>query len=142
AKDWKTSGGGWGKQGQGWNEASDQKSQSWGGNGQQSSWESGGSSGSQAAVAQPAPAPAARPAAPSGPSKPWVVVARLEKEGRCPTVIEEWARLQDEIWAGHRPLPQGWTRVWSRSRKEEYYARVADNFSTFDLNVVFGALPG
>jgi hypothetical protein len=56
-----------------------------------------------------------------------------------PTSIEEWEKNQQLIWPGHKALPEGWIRVWSRSEGREYYIRKEDGYSCFDLDDVFGS---
>jgi len=53
-----------------------------------------------------------------------------------PQNINEWGRLQKTIWAGHPKLKPGWIRIMSKTKQQEYYMRVADKQSTFDLNQV------
>jgi len=69
------------------------------------------------------------------PCDPWT---RLQQYG-FPTTTEQWAAAQDVIWEGHQPLPPGWIRCWSRSQAKEYYVRLIDNFSVFDLMAVIEA---
>merc|ERR1712087_282871 len=38
--------------------------------------------------------------------------------------LGEWADIQDDVWAGHSPLPPDWIRIWSRTRGTEYYLNV------------------
>jgi len=53
-----------------------------------------------------------------------------------PATINAWGLLQKTVWAGHPRLSAGWIRVWSRSQDCEYYLRLKDMKSTFDLNEV------
>eukprot|EP00747_Dinoflagellata_sp_TGD_P090368 gnl/TRDRNA2_/TRDRNA2_164679_c2_seq1.p1 gnl/TRDRNA2_/TRDRNA2_164679_c2~~gnl/TRDRNA2_/TRDRNA2_164679_c2_seq1.p1 ORF type:complete len:736 (+),score=121.26 gnl/TRDRNA2_/TRDRNA2_164679_c2_seq1:3-2210(+) len=50
-----------------------------------------------------------------------------------PASINAWGMLQNTIWAGHPKLKQGWIRVWSRSQDSEYYLRLKDMKTSFDL---------
>eukprot|EP00747_Dinoflagellata_sp_TGD_P052785 gnl/TRDRNA2_/TRDRNA2_148092_c0_seq1.p1 gnl/TRDRNA2_/TRDRNA2_148092_c0~~gnl/TRDRNA2_/TRDRNA2_148092_c0_seq1.p1 ORF type:complete len:126 (+),score=15.40 gnl/TRDRNA2_/TRDRNA2_148092_c0_seq1:140-517(+) len=49
-----------------------------------------------------------------------------------PQSIDDWLSVQDTVFVGHHPLPQGWMRCWSRSRQAEYYVRLEDMFTTFE----------
>jgi len=53
-----------------------------------------------------------------------------------PPTINQWGMLQGKIWAGHPKLAAGWIRVWSKSQDREYYVRLKDNQSSFDINEV------
>lgn len=71
-------------------------------------------------------------------SDPYAVLCQIG----FPQMIEEWAEVQDKVWAGHPPLPEGWTRCWSKSHHTEYYVRLADMHSTFDRKLVMAmAMP-
>ena len=60
-------------------------------------------------------------------SDPMAVLSSI----KWPENINEWGKLQPIIWRGHPKLPQGWIRVWSKTRGREYYLRLADKKSTF-----------
>merc|ERR1712151_113052 len=60
------------------------------------------------------------------------VLQKIEAIG-YPESIGEWCNIQEEIWGDAPPLRQGWIRIWSRSQKSEYYMRVEDQYSTFDV---------
>jgi len=77
------------------------------------------------------PAPRAARGRPSDPQK---VLSKMT----FPDSIEEWRQIQDTVWENHAPLPKGWIRIWSRSQKCEYYSRLSDNHSTFELDEVMG----
>jgi len=66
----------------------------------------------------------------SVPTKPMDVLRSLDK---WPVSIDDWKMLQTTIWAGHSPLPEGWIRVWSRSKDTEYYFRLKDGRTSFNL---------
>uniref|UniRef100_A0A7S1ATL4 Tudor domain-containing protein n=1 Tax=Noctiluca scintillans TaxID=2966 RepID=A0A7S1ATL4_NOCSC len=53
-----------------------------------------------------------------------------------PTTINQWGQLQKKIWFGHPKLQNGWIRCWSRSQDREYYLRLKDMKTTFELNEV------
>ncbi|CAJ1433835.1 unnamed protein product [Effrenium voratum] len=53
-----------------------------------------------------------------------------------PQCINDWGRLQKVIWAGHPKLKPGWIRVMSKSQKQEYYLRLSDKETTFDISNV------
>merc|ERR1712125_182433 len=48
-----------------------------------------------------------------------------------PNCIDEWGRLQREIWRGHPRLPRPWMRCWSRSQDKEYYLNTTTMHTTF-----------
>mmetsp|Transcript_14514 Transcript_14514/g.46506 ORF Transcript_14514/g.46506 Transcript_14514/m.46506 type:complete len:777 (+) Transcript_14514:1082-3412(+) len=90
--------------------------------------------------AETAPAPeqpAARRAAPppqaaGGKSDPRAVLKTIP----WPATINQWGTLQKTVWAGHPKLAAGWIRVWSRSQDSEYYLRLKDMKTTFELGDV------
>merc|ERR1712159_268770 len=48
--------------------------------------------------------------------------------------MEEWQRRQGEIFGHGLPkLPQGWIRVWSRSKQKVYFFNIESKASQFDL---------
>jgi len=53
-----------------------------------------------------------------------------------PATINAWGTLQKTVWAGHPKLTQGWIRVWSKSQDKEYFLRLKDMKTTFELNEV------
>lgn len=53
-----------------------------------------------------------------------------------PATINQWGMLQNTIWAGHPKLTKGWIRCWSRSQDSEYYLRLEDKSTTFNLSDV------
>merc|ERR1740121_1846187 len=53
-----------------------------------------------------------------------------------PDSINQWGLLQNKIWAGHPKLQRGWIRCWSRSQDSEYYLRLTDKLTTFQINDV------
>lgn len=53
-----------------------------------------------------------------------------------PATINQWGQLQKKIWAGHPKLQSGWIRCWSRSQDSEYYLRLSDKVTTFNINEV------
>eukprot|EP00929_Paragymnodinium_shiwhaense_P045524 TRINITY_DN23254_c0_g1_i1.p1 TRINITY_DN23254_c0_g1~~TRINITY_DN23254_c0_g1_i1.p1 ORF type:complete len:530 (+),score=85.63 TRINITY_DN23254_c0_g1_i1:73-1662(+) len=59
----------------------------------------------------------------------------LEKIG-FPTSIGGWCDIQHQVWRDAARLPLGWIRVWSKSEGTEYYMRVDDQETTFDIQEV------
>eukprot|EP00928_Gymnodinium_smaydae_P043708 TRINITY_DN29236_c1_g4_i1.p1 TRINITY_DN29236_c1_g4~~TRINITY_DN29236_c1_g4_i1.p1 ORF type:complete len:1008 (+),score=293.12 TRINITY_DN29236_c1_g4_i1:57-3080(+) len=57
----------------------------------------------------------------------------LRELGHWPMDTKAWIAVQDVVWAGHPRLKPGWIRVWSRSKDSEYYYRVEDGKTTFQL---------
>lgn len=53
-----------------------------------------------------------------------------------PASINAWGQLQKKVWAGHAPLAPGWIRVWSKSKDSEYYLRLKDMKTSFDIEDV------
>jgi len=53
-----------------------------------------------------------------------------------PATINAWGSLQKTVWAGHPKLISGWIRVWSKSQDKEYFLRLKDMKTTFELNEV------
>jgi len=53
-----------------------------------------------------------------------------------PATINAWGTLQKTVWAGHPKLTTGWIRVWSKSQDKEYFLRLKDMKTTFELNEV------
>merc|ERR1712151_390120 len=53
-----------------------------------------------------------------------------------PATINAWGMVQKQVWAGHPKLMQGWIRVWSKSQDNEYYLRLRDMKTTFDIDEV------
>lgn len=66
-------------------------------------------------------------------SNPEEVIQQLTQENRLPATIDEWNAMQHIIWKGHQVPPSGWTRVWSRSKKKAYFARISDGTTTMDF---------
>ena len=58
-------------------------------------------------------------------------VKQIEIHG-WPSIIDEWRIHQDLFFPGYPALPQGWIRIWSRSKNQEYYYRVEDQASTLE----------
>jgi len=54
-----------------------------------------------------------------------------------PANINAWGTLQQKVWGGHPALPKGWIRVWSKSKDSEYYVRLKDMKSTFEMDEVW-----
>eukprot|EP00439_Symbiodinium_sp_Y106_P068812 s796_g11.t1 len=46
---------------------------------------------------------------------------------------QTWQALQERVFWGHPPLPRGWIRIWSRKQDKEYYLRVTDGKTTFNI---------
>ncbi|CAE7489569.1 unnamed protein product [Symbiodinium sp. CCMP2456] len=46
---------------------------------------------------------------------------------------QTWQSLQERVFWGHPPLPRGWIRIWSRKQDKEYYLRVTDGKTTFNI---------
>ena len=67
----------------------------------------------------------------SHPSMPVDTLAALLEYG-LPRSLKDWAVQQDRYFGGRPVLPPGWIRVWSESRKVEYYCRLEDGQTTFD----------
>merc|ERR1712183_742381 len=68
--------------------------------------------------------PAFDAAFPPGSEPPVDTVFRINmaiQEGRLPHTMEDWGALQYWFWGGHKATPEGWIRVWSKSRNQEYY---------------------
>eukprot|EP00927_Polykrikos_kofoidii_P009348 TRINITY_DN1389_c0_g1_i1.p1 TRINITY_DN1389_c0_g1~~TRINITY_DN1389_c0_g1_i1.p1 ORF type:complete len:1390 (+),score=381.42 TRINITY_DN1389_c0_g1_i1:39-4172(+) len=61
------------------------------------------------------------------------ILSRLDKVG-FPESIGQWCDIQEAVWPESTPLPRGWIRIWSRSQRCEYYMRVEDQLSTFDID--------
>eukprot|EP00927_Polykrikos_kofoidii_P012207 TRINITY_DN15249_c0_g2_i1.p1 TRINITY_DN15249_c0_g2~~TRINITY_DN15249_c0_g2_i1.p1 ORF type:complete len:1204 (-),score=298.97 TRINITY_DN15249_c0_g2_i1:54-3380(-) len=59
-----------------------------------------------------------------------------------PQTVEQWAARQAEFWPDQAPMPQGWIRVWSRSKSQEYYVRFSDNLSVFTMQEVMTLTDG
>ena len=57
--------------------------------------------------------------------------AAIVKHGLPETVLA-WEASQTKYFGGHPPLPPGWIRVWSQSRKVAYFLRLSDAFTTFE----------
>jgi len=53
-----------------------------------------------------------------------------------PDTINQWGQLQNKVWAGHPKLQRGWIRCWSRSQDSEYYLRLSDKQTTFNIQDV------
>jgi len=53
-----------------------------------------------------------------------------------PATINAWGSLQKTVWAGHPKLMSGWIRVWSKSQDKEYFLRLKDMKTTFELSEV------
>merc|ERR1712060_510995 len=53
-----------------------------------------------------------------------------------PESLTEWKMVQDTVFRNHMPLPEGWIRIWSKSNRCEYFMRVKDQYSTFELSEV------
>eukprot|EP00746_Dinoflagellata_sp_MGD_P012240 gnl/MRDRNA2_/MRDRNA2_125998_c0_seq1.p1 gnl/MRDRNA2_/MRDRNA2_125998_c0~~gnl/MRDRNA2_/MRDRNA2_125998_c0_seq1.p1 ORF type:complete len:442 (+),score=49.23 gnl/MRDRNA2_/MRDRNA2_125998_c0_seq1:22-1326(+) len=64
---------------------------------------------------------------------PRKTLASLDK---LPVSIKEWQAVQDRVFQGHPAIPEGWVRVWSKSKDREYYVRVHDMHQTFDFSEV------
>jgi len=71
--------------------------------------------------------PAATPASQMR-SSAWDVLATIP----WPQSINEWGRLQKQIWVGYPKLKPGYVRCMSKTHKREYYVRIADSTTTFD----------
>ena len=63
-------------------------------------------------------------------TEPKTVLASI----KWPENINEWGMLQKIIWRGHPRLPQGWIRIWSKTKGKEYYLRLKDMKSTFNFD--------
>lgn len=53
-----------------------------------------------------------------------------------PQNINQWGLVQKKVWVGHPPIQKGWIRIWSKSKDLEYYLRLKDATTTFDLEDV------
>lgn len=55
-----------------------------------------------------------------------------------PDTIKGWLEIQDKVWdlEDHEALPEGWIRIWSARSRQEYYWRMVNRHSTFDLDEV------
>uniref|UniRef100_A0A7S4R324 Uncharacterized protein n=1 Tax=Alexandrium monilatum TaxID=311494 RepID=A0A7S4R324_9DINO len=82
--------------------------------------------GKKLADAAAAAPPAAAQMRPSDP------LSELRKLKFWPKDNRAWLSLQDTIWANHPQLAQGWIRVWSRSKDQEYYVRLTDGRTTLN----------
>lgn len=49
-----------------------------------------------------------------------------------PKNVDEWQKVQHEVFAGHPELPEGWIRCWSKSKDREYYFCLKDARTTFE----------
>ena len=49
-----------------------------------------------------------------------------------PQDIDSWKAMQTVYFAGHPPLPRGWIRCWSKTRRVPFYSRLSDGISTFE----------
>jgi len=65
-------------------------------------------------------------------SDPMAVLSQME----WPKDVNSWGLIQKEVWAGHPKLKPGWIRVMSKSKQQEYYLRLSDLQTTFDINQV------
>ncbi|CAE7536840.1 unnamed protein product [Symbiodinium sp. CCMP2592] len=61
-------------------------------------------------------------------SSAWDVLATIP----WPQSINEWGKLEKQIWVGYPKLKPGYVRCMSKTHKREYYVRLADNTTTFD----------
>ena len=53
-----------------------------------------------------------------------------------PSSPDQWSRLQAKVWAGHPKLKRGWIRCWSREMDREYYLRLSDLYTSFNIEDV------
>eukprot|EP00438_Fugacium_kawagutii_P018379 Skav208998 [mRNA] locus=scaffold2686:185672:191436:- [translate_table: standard] len=56
--------------------------------------------------------------------------------GGYPDSIDDWKKIQRQVWRNAPQIPNGWIRVWSKKHDCEYYLRLNDNYATFELNEV------
>jgi len=70
--------------------------------------------------------------APAGASDPWAILQTMA----WPENIAQWGKLQKTIWSGHPRLKTGWIRIMSKSRRSEYYLRLADKHTTTTIDEV------
>eukprot|EP00929_Paragymnodinium_shiwhaense_P017774 TRINITY_DN1274_c0_g2_i1.p1 TRINITY_DN1274_c0_g2~~TRINITY_DN1274_c0_g2_i1.p1 ORF type:complete len:1126 (+),score=333.68 TRINITY_DN1274_c0_g2_i1:91-3468(+) len=88
--------------------------------------DSGKAAGTEAAPAAASAAPGTEVAK----TDPKEVIRSLAE---FPSGTQAWIKVQDTIWAGHSKLAPGWIRIWSRSKDTQYYYRLEDGKTTFQL---------
>lgn len=80
----------------------------------------------------PAETPPQMPENPEGPSARSNPLREL-RALPWPKDNQTWQALQERVFWGHPPLPRGWIRIWSRKQDKEYYLRVTDGKTTFNI---------